>query len=223
MNCKQCQARLLDALAARSNGLEQHVALHLSVCSVCAEFHTVQQDLFRSIDAALLSLANPPVPPSLLPSLRARLQATRSPWNMPFWIPAAAGLLLAVSMAVFFLQNRATEPGSQLVRSTPSRPRPAPAPIVTAASNEPSMPRTGGHAPLRLPQPLRSTRPAPREVLTDPNEAQALASFATAVQQRPAWGEGFMHPAERASGDMTDIPALEIARVEVARLDGESW
>lgn len=67
MNCKQCQQKILESLADGGDAAAE-ISIHQESCAFCREFFAIQQNLFQSVDVALRSIANQPVPPRLLPA-----------------------------------------------------------------------------------------------------------------------------------------------------------
>src|SRR5271165_3464603 len=131
MNCKECQERILEALAAGASQLSREASEHQRNCPVCREFGDAQVSLFRSMDAGLHAMVNQSVPPSLLAGLRARLD--RPPVTRLGWIPQWSYALLAVVailiMSIGYVSRR---PGDRpnLLGSTPAVSRNASNPVL---------------------------------------------------------------------------------------------
>jgi anti-sigma factor RsiW len=100
MNCRQCQQKLLHSLAAGDIPSAEVVA-HESSCPACRKFHAAENSLFRSIDSGLRSLANQPVPHSLLPSLSICLDEKFMANQAPFYRWGFTAVATATNIAGF--------------------------------------------------------------------------------------------------------------------------
>jgi hypothetical protein len=100
MFCESYRRGLIDSLAA-GEPLPPALAEHLAGCDVCSTAFAREQALYAAIDYSLVVRANAPVPPSLLPRVRAQIAA---PPDKAFWraaILAFATLpLVAVAAAL---------------------------------------------------------------------------------------------------------------------------
>jgi anti-sigma factor RsiW len=206
MNCKKCQEEILDALAAGVSQVAPEVAAHQNSCPACAQFFATQQNLFHSIDATLQSLVNQPVPPSFLPTVRARLDenfmAPRS-WLLTWHLAGVAALAVLVFLVSYALHrpDSALSPGQiasttqpwsavlQVVRdnSTMREPRDA-APVLPV-----SIPKRHASASVPTSEP---------EVIVLAEEREAFAKFVAEVPEQPQVVVGLTHPAP----DTLDAP-----------------
>jgi anti-sigma factor RsiW len=226
MNCQQCQEKILDALAAGANHVAPEIAAHQSSCPACARFFATQQSLLQSIDAALQSVVNQPVPPSLLPAVRARLCSVE-PLNFvfPAWASVAALVLLGFLVSAPFLLRRASTsvdrvavPSAQAQRG-PARPQAATvirniSPVSRSATSNTS---SGKHNLV-----FQSARgPKRAQTVPDRKEQEALTALALAVQRQPEWGSALLHPAQMSTPD-TAIPPIGIDRLVVTPITEES-
>jgi len=228
MNCKGCQRKILDSLAAGFATLAPEIAAHQNSCPACAEFYQAHQKLFHSIDAALQSFANQPAPPYLLPTIRARLGAASSPnWAIPAWIPVAALVLLAFLLsAPFLLRIGPTSVARVALRSPQPQTQSVRPQSATVVSNVLLVPafrkneRALGKHHRAFQLPAQADR---LQFLPLGDEARALAALAAAVQRWPDWGDALAHPVQLPSANTGAIPAIEVARLEVAPLTDETW
>ncbi|HEY6267231.1 MAG TPA: hypothetical protein VIX11_02945 [Candidatus Acidoferrum sp.] len=99
MPCKHYKDALIEA-AAGGGELQGDLRAHLGGCAECRAAFEQERSLVASIDAGLHLTANPEVPTSLLPRVRAQLNdlsASRRSW-VPAWaaLAAMAALVLAV-------------------------------------------------------------------------------------------------------------------------------
>jgi anti-sigma factor RsiW len=99
MNCQEVQEKISKALGAGKSAAADVLA-HKESCPACRAYSDAQQKLFRSLDAGLQAIANAPVPPSLLPSVRSRIENTapRHAWIYT-WLPAGAAVVLLCGCA----------------------------------------------------------------------------------------------------------------------------
>jgi hypothetical protein len=226
MNCQQYQQKILESLAADEGVRAEELMTHLNSCAACRKFHTAQQDLFHSIDGGLRSLANPPVPVSLLPALRARLNeksfANRAHLRGWSWslIAATAVVIMAASVS-HPLRHPATPPALSYPASAASATR----------SVEDLQPRAQSHreAPrnaARIPNAKRaSAAAAPSnapEVIVLAEERQAFAKFVAEVPEQPKVALALAHPALVAADDAVEIALLQIDGLDVKPLEGSA-
>jgi hypothetical protein len=219
MNCKRYQQKILDSFAA-GEAISQEVSAHQNACAVCREFYLAQQNLFHAVDAGLHSIANQPIPPSLLPRLRLRLEenpvAARA--SFPGWSLALLSTALVLGLfGVFALRKPSagfTPAGStaalQQTLAKPSGP--------VQASSKPRIICTED----RIKSSARENRPASPEpeVIVLAEERQAFSKYlASAAEPRdvplmPA------SPVQPVSDDSQEIALVRIDSLEVPRLQG---
>jgi hypothetical protein len=228
MNCQRCQQQISESLATGASVLPPEVAAHESSCLSCREFYAAQQTLFQSIDAGLHSFANQPVPPSLLPSVRARLDdmPAAQPSLIPHWrtvvVAAVAILALAVSYA---LRRPIPQPDFQqhasvAVQSTEDRQAAAPethpeGPEVARASAPAHV-----SASLLAKRASTSTSSSASEVIVLPEERAAFAQFVAEVPTEREVALALTQPAAPMPDAAVQIALLQIAEVEVKPLEG---
>jgi hypothetical protein len=225
MNCQRYQQQILESLADDEAVRAEDLMTHLNSCVACRKFHTAQQDLFRSIDDGLRSLANPPVPVSLLPALRARLNETSFAnlahlrgWSWSL-VAATAVVIMAASVS-HPVRHPATPPALSYPTSAASAPR----------SVEDLQPRAQSHreAPrnaARNPNAKRARAAAPSiapEVIVLAEERQAFAKFVAEVPQEPKVALTLAHPAPVATDDAVEIAQLQIDGLDVQPLEGSA-
>jgi len=99
MFCESYRQPLIDSLAA-GEPLSGELAMHLAGCHGCSTALGKEQALYTAIDYSLVVTANSPVPPSLVPRVRAQIAAgpDKAFWRTP--ILAFATLVLVAGMAV---------------------------------------------------------------------------------------------------------------------------
>jgi hypothetical protein len=224
MPCENYQ----DALNSAAAGAPASRALgsHLVSCDACRAALAEEHALLASIDAGLSSVANAPqieVPPSLIPSVRARLAAEHAPQRSSFsW--TLAGASIAVLLLMAFLS-------AELVR----QPAPLPQPSM-AASTQPGVPpvrSSKGAAPSRHAPPLRAA-PEPRSakarpaaasllpvLLVPPDEREAFAHFLAAVETQSRLAAALAKPDPAAGDAPLPVNPIAIATLEVKPLEQE--
>ncbi|MGB2632542.1 MAG: hypothetical protein WAM58_01280 [Candidatus Acidiferrum sp.] len=222
MNCQQCQQKILDSLAAGESRLAIEVAVHENSCEACSQFLAAQLHLFRSLEIGLRSLVNAPVPASLLPGVRARME--QEPVSryaaIPRWsfVAVAAAAILAVS-AAYVLRHSANRLHLPQTISAPAS--------QTAANPETST------TPLResptLFTPPASTRvirarpsPPDPQVIVSTEERQAYAKFVAEAPEQEADTLALApsgQPVPEAAEDPAEIALLQIESLEVKPLE----
>lgn len=221
MSCEHHKDALIEA-AATAVAREGELRAHLSECASCRAAFDEEQSLFAAIDSGLHAVANTPVPPSLLPSVRARLDgavAARQWWNSSCFGLAGAALVAAVLLVtVSIRQNN--------VRTPP----------INSAANQPVVPSIVPSTKPRLPTgPLKKAdsvshphvlaakisvmakelvvRESTPEILVPRDQEVLVASYA---QQ---WNSRKRAPLVAGNVDSTVIAPIEVAPIQIDELD----
>lgn len=121
MNCQEVRQKISGALAAEVPQLPEDLAGHERSCPACHDFYQAQSQLFRSLDAGLQVIANRPVPPSLLPAIRMRIESMlpkRGVRRLVLW-PAAGVTAIACALLFFSFLRRPQTPRDTHVASAP--------------------------------------------------------------------------------------------------------
>ncbi len=178
--CREREAALAlyvedDLPAAEVGPLEEHLA-------ACADCRQLLSDL-RESQALVHTLADEPVDPSALQTVRTRLRARltrprRRPVVVGLWAAAAASVLLAAGLAVFALAVLRGDRPREARATAPSSP--------SVATN--SAPAASGAIARSTPQPVkrvaamapRFVRPRPSQIA--PDEAEVPLTPAEADQ-----------------------------------------
>jgi predicted anti-sigma-YlaC factor YlaD len=219
MNCARCREHILATLAAGQRVLKLDAAEHLQSCARCSEYFYSQRELFRSIDAGLRSLVNKPVPASLLPGVRMRLDEQPSlARNATFrWQLAAVSAAVLLAVGVSYSFHQATPPVRPSADTVVSKQALSTAPSsIKAAAPLPQLSRaktTKQHIP---PTPVPA-HTAP-EVIVSAEERQAFARF-LADSPEPADMAALARAAQERSEDAVEIALLQIKTLEVKPLD----
>lgn len=213
MFCEPYRKPLSEA-ALHGERLPADAEAHLAGCPTCRRSFSAEQALLVSVDGALRSLANGKVPASLVPKLRSQIAGLpeHRAWRSPLLTYAAA--LAIGAMAVWFA-GRSKEPLVQEKDVVPE--------VSSSAHSEPNATRQQAEAQRervvtheRNSARQRSALTAQPEVLVSADEQLGLQRYAaflkTAVANRRA--------VVKTDGT-TEIPPLEIARIDVGRLSIE--
>jgi len=130
MFCESYRQPLSD-VACAGETLPRELAAHLDACNECASAFASERALFASIDRSLHAAANGEVSPSLVPRVRAQIEATsaKTIWRSAAMACATGGLALLVVGFVYVSLRRST------VRDSPPNVIVIPA-SQTAVTNE---------------------------------------------------------------------------------------
>jgi hypothetical protein len=230
MPCEHFKDALIEAAAG---GLLPQGGLraHLAACASCREAFSQEQSLFAAIDSGLHAAANTEVPPSLLPRVRAGLEAmpvAPSRWT-PGWFGLAGAALVAATLlvAVIVRQNRVGTPPVHSVENRPTVPAvlpPTPSPLPLALSpRRDAIPRPSlraASAPVR-PEHAAATQSVP-EVLVPRDQEVLLASYAQEWSSRKR-APLIANEAKPADVALLDVPPIQITELDVKPLaEGDS-
>jgi hypothetical protein len=228
MNCQNAREQITDSLAAGQAELTGELTGHVQACPKCRSFHEAQVILFCSLNTSLQTMVNQPVPPSLLPGVRARMQGIRPgiPWLYRL-LPVAAILVVAYLIASPLVRRSFRSGGVQVavipkriengVQSrAPLAGQPEGSKVASAARGQ--IPR---HS-LGLRAAQRPVQTAEVAVLVSPAESQGLLQLAAAVPRSPQWAQAMLHPVELPPIQIEPIEAIEIADLEVKPLSEEN-
>jgi hypothetical protein len=216
MFCESYRQPLSD-VACAGETLPRELAAHLDACNKCASAFASERALFASIDRSLHAAANSEVSPSLVPRVRAQIEATsaKTIWRPAAMACATGGLALLAMGFVYVSLRRST------VRDSPSKVIVI-ATSQTAATNERTqlLPRV---SPLVASQRMRrkqvsvavaNLRRLP-EVLVSTDERAAFERYTAIFQAR----QTRKSVPTAVSADLGDgIKPLEIAELQLGQL-----
>jgi len=217
MPCQHYKDALIEAAASGAQP-QGYLRAHLNVCLDCRAAFEQEQSLFSSIDAGLHLTANPDVPPSLLPRVRARLDeaaATRRGW-MPQWFALASAALMVVA----FLAARAVwrtnvvQKPIETARKTSVPPPENHNPVVVrpVEKNPVSQRQFAIDKNPLAPETLISGKTMP-EVLVPRDQEILLAEYAA------QWRLHARAPLLAQDSDATILSPLQVAPIQIAELD----
>jgi len=223
MNCKQCQEKILESLAAGSAQLLREESDHQQTCPVCRKFRDAQDSLYRSMDAGLYSVANQAVPPALLPGIRARLsqeQVAGRGW-IPHWSFAVVTAVALLAVSVGYVRHRpenhlkTPEVGMVVSQSTGNSAPAAIAPRIPVVVS--SNPKYKHASFVALPWAASETIP---EVIVLPEERQAFARFVADLPEEQEVALALTQPAPAPEEVPVQIAFLRIESLELRPLEG---
>jgi hypothetical protein len=223
MNCKHCQERIAESLAAGAYALSADVVFHQNSCAACSDFYATQRNLFDAVDAGLSSLVNQPVPPSLLPAVRDRLAAQPLPgtFRIPNWSFAVVAALAILAVGITYQSRRPFVPvNPSEIPSIASRPVDNPQPAVL-----PDLPSHSAVPKLKVRHSLTATSlptEPDAEVIVLPEEREAFARFVAQIPQEQNVALALTRPAQAETEEPIEIARLQIDSLEVKPLEASS-
>jgi anti-sigma factor RsiW len=218
MNCRSAQEKIVDAMASREPGLRGDLDQHVRECAGCHAFLASHASLASAIDSHLRLIANEPVPPSLLPGVRARLEQEAAPRQWIFsWRFAAVATVVVLLVATVIGMRDSDKPG---------RPKQTTAKVAHGSPDVNRPPTV--YSQIQLPAPKASrfaaavgkaSIPAP-EVLVLPAEQQAFRRFVSDISKDRASANALVSAAPDSGDGPAEIALLAIENVEVKPLEG---
>jgi hypothetical protein len=214
MKCNSYRNALLEAAAGNVKG---RILAHVEECSQCRAALSREQALFDSIDKTLRDRMADMPRDGFLADVRARISQEPEPRSLmnPIWILATASVMVATLAMVTWTRLR-HEP--VVVSSTLSTTHASPE-VKVAAPNTTEMP----HRRQGKQQIVAQTVALEPEVLVPPDEREALARFITHLRAQDEVVVAFASPAPTEKSEPTEIPPLEISRIQFKPLVWERW
>ncbi|HEY1472414.1 MAG TPA: hypothetical protein VGF61_25480 [Candidatus Acidoferrum sp.] len=220
MNCRSAQEKIVDAMASREYETRGELDQHVLQCAECRAFLASQASLASAVDSHLRLIANEPVPPSLLPRVRLRLEHEAAPrHSIPGWqfAAVAAALVLLVAAAIRMPHS-----------DKPERPTKTTAKVASESPdvNRPVSPQIQKPAPKAAPvavairkaaAPAHSSAP---EVLILPEEQQAFRLFVRDIYEDRVSAKALVSAAPDTPDAPVDIALLTIDNVQIKPLEG---
>ena len=221
MNCRSAQEKIVDAIASRESGLCEDPDQHVGKCAGCRAFLASQASLASAIDSHLRLIAKEPVPPSLLPRVRARLEQETAPrQSILRWQFAAVATVVVLLVAAAIRMRDSDKPGSpaeptaKVALESPHVNHP---PTASLAINQPA-PKTPRVAAIR--KASVSAHSSAPEVLILPEEQQAFRRFVSEISKDQDSAKALVSAAPGNGDAPVEIALLTIENVEVKPLEG---
>jgi hypothetical protein len=225
MPCENYREALIDAAAADSEPARE-LRSHLDVCASCRAAFTEERQLFAAIDTAVCAIANAEVPHSFLPCVRTSLEdvsASQRRWT-PLLIFAAASAAIVITAFIAMRPNHAAKiDQSKQIYSAPTH-ETSEIPVRREATGTSSIAASNGSH--RTPQrrnftPSDSVRSSGKvEVIVPPDEREAFAHFVASMQVRSDNALALVTSGPEKKEDPMTVAPLQIAKLEVRRLEG---
>jgi len=224
MNCQNARDQITDALAAESMELTGELTGHVQSCAGCATFYAQQTELFCAMDSGLSAMANEPVPLSLLPKVRARMEegVPRRGWVFSRFTAAAA--LAAVLVVVIFTPRVEKKPQKEMPVAaipTPSKDESEAhqhGEIAAAAAALPGTPKVI-HVKASRTGDAKGIAAAP-EVIVLVEERQAFARFVAELPKEREVALALTRPAPAPEDAPIEIALVQIESLELRPLEG---
>ena len=221
MNCRSAQEKMVAAIASRESALCGDLDQHVRECTGCCAFLASQASLASAIDSHLRLIAKEPVPPSLLPRVRVRLEQETAPRESILrWQFAAVAtvVVLLVAAAIRMRDSdkpeRPTETTAKVAPGSPHVNRP---PTASPQINQPA-PKIPRVAAIRKAS-VSAYSSAP-EVLILPEEQQAFRRFVSEISKDQDSAKALVSAAPGNGDAPVEIALLTIENVEVKPLEG---
>ena len=221
MNCRSAQEKIVDAIASRESGLCEDPDQHVGECAGCRAFLASQASFASAIDSHLRLIAKEPVPPSLLPRVRARLEQETAPrQSILRWQFAAVTTVVVLLVAAAIRMRDSDKPGSPAETTAKvaleSRHVNHP-PTASPPINQPA-PKTPRVAAIR--KASVSAHSSAPEVLILPEEQQAFRRFVSEISKDQDSAKALVSAAPGNGDAPVEIALLTIENVEVKPLEG---
>ena len=220
MTCEKYREALIEG-AATGGELEGSLANHLNGCTQCRARLQHEQWLFAAIDDALRTKVNERPRSGFLACVRTQVSKEglpKSRWS-PVWALAGAALALAL-IAV-------AHPGARPARTLNTPTISARQSLESAQSGRGSTEDSDARGRVRqhLTKQAVTRRAARREpeVLVPPDEGKAFAQFVARLGRRDEVAQAFVSPAADENNELSQMPPVEIARLQLKPLVWEKW
>jgi hypothetical protein len=218
MNCRIAQEKITGSLAA-SSALTPEAAVHRDSCAKCRAFYESERGLFEFLNNGLRNLVNQPMPPSLLPQVRAHLDLVPA---TPYFGTLQQRLAGVAALLILALSMGYLEHGPQIKTDTQYRQAAmlsglnnlAPA---LSVSEEPISARS-----KRTRKQVISRRPPQAEVIVSSEERRALARFVARVPEQNKAVVDLTHSVPLDDEPPPEMAAVDLGKVEIQPLEAEA-
>ena len=221
MNCRSAQEKIVAAIASRESALCGDLDQHVRECTGCRAFLASQASLASAIDSHLRLIANQPVPPSLLPRVRARLEQETAPRQSILRWQFAAFTTVVVLLAAAAIRMRDSDnperPTETTAKVAPESPHVNRPPTASPQINQPAPKIPRGAAIRKASVSGHSSAP---EVLILPEEWQAFHRFVSEISKDQDSAKALISAAPGNGDAPVEIALLTIENVQVKPLEG---
>jgi len=220
MKCKNDRDALLETAAGNVKG---KILAQVEECSPCRASRQQEHVLFDTIDQTLRARMAEMPRDGFLADVRARISLEPEPRSLmnPVWILATASVMVAMLATVATWKTRLRpEPpvvSVPTLSTADASPQPKVAPPKAIETLHGSVHRQGNG------QTVATSATAEPEVLVPPDEREALARFITHLRAQDEVVVAFASPAPTEKSEPTEIPPLEISRLQFKPLVWERW
>jgi hypothetical protein len=226
MTCEKYGEALIEG-AATGGKLEGSLADHLEGCTRCRTTLQRERWLFAAIDDALRTKVNERPQAGFLAGVRAQISKEALPksrWS-PVWALAGGVLalaLIAVAHPWARQPKQSVETGS--LKAPTNRAQQASEFAQSGRGSTEDSDARGRARPYLAKQSV-ARRAARRQadVLVPPDEGKAFAQFVARLGRRGEVAQAFVSPAPDENGELSQIPPVEIARLQIKPLVWEKW
>lgn len=225
MPCKKYREALIEAAASASEP-SRELRSHLDACASCCASFTEERQLFAAIDTGVRATANSEMPASLLPRVRTSLEdvsASQRRWT-PFLIFATASAAIVLTAFIAMRPHHGAKiDQSEQIYSAPTHETPE-IPVRREATGTPAIAASRGSHRTQQQRNSTPSNAVPSsgnmEVLVPPDEREAFAHFVASMQVRNDNALTLVTSGPEKKEDPMSVAPLQIAKLEVRRLEG---
>lgn len=218
MFCESYRESLSNAAIA-GVALTRGQEVHLQNCPSCRMAFAEERALLASIDSGLSALVNPEVPASLLPAVRAKIEAApaqASTWRIPIFALASTAAALATGFFLYHAQPKASVPAAATL--TVQVDPPSTAPDLKTESSAKSSASASPKANRTQPAAAPAAPTFESQVLVAREEQVNFQKYLASLHSRGVTTGGEVMAKSETS---EKIATLEIAQLEFGRLNIE--
>jgi hypothetical protein len=221
MRCERVQRIVSEALAGGETTLRGEVAVHVRECVVCAKFYEAQRNLFAAMDLGLKDMVAAPVPTSLMPMVRTRMQegGVRAS-AFAAWRGVAVAMAVIVVVSLVLVIRRNEEPQAVASRGAIGVPQTFGAASEDSAAVETSATAAQTKKATRVAKTLRAkTAKKMPEVVVLAEEREAFARFVAEVPQEKSAAVALARSAPAPANLPLEIALLEIREMKMKLME----
>jgi hypothetical protein len=218
MPCENYREALTEAAAADA-APSRELRSHLDACASCRATFAEEQQLFAAMDTGLCARANADVPSTLLPRVRANLENAPASQSRlaSFLIFAAASAAIVLTVFIATRPRHETkDTQAKQIFSVPPRKNPE----ISARREASGTSAIAASSHSYRAAPRRNSAPSTLlEVLVPPEEREAFARFISLQHERSEVVVAVVAPASDDTAKLLSVKPLEIAELEVKRIE----